>query len=579
MRPDVLLRALAILIAVVGVIDPAFTADRTLRPVIALVDSPGTATDFADDVARDLSTRYRVARGLSADAAATVVVGDRLPRLAEAIGKPAFVVTPPSVAGAPSIARIDAPVTARFDSRVPVPVSVAVQGARGQTLVVSLETDGVAIDRVERPIEQDTAIVDARLSFVPARRGPQRVSVTARVANGPAASADAAIDVGDRPWNVLFFDRRPAWTATFVRRALESDARFAVETRVVTSTGVATTTGQPPGALGDLAAIERYDAIVVGAPEALTPADAAGLEAFARRRGGAVVVFLERADLGALAALTSVRRWNELRAPEAFPVRATLPDIGEMQASEAVSPEQLPTAAAVLAQRNGSPVIFDAPLGAGRLVVGGLVDGWRYRSAPESSAFDRFWRLAIARASDAAPKAVDVRIDRTIAAPGDTLAVNVTLRSTALAVPGTTPPAADVRATLTGPSGSTVVRLWPADAPGQFRGTLRAPLTPGTYQLAASSGNSTGDASFLVAANAQPPRPDQSALLADWAASRGGSVIAADRIAELDQKLAVIIQPVRSPSPIRPMRSAWWIVAFTAVLGAEWGYRRRKQLP
>jgi hypothetical protein len=211
-------------------------------------------------------------------------------------------------------------------------------------------------------------------------------------------------------------------------------------------------------------------------------------------------------------------------------------------------------------------------------VVGGLVDGWRYRGAPESSAFDRFWRLAIARAADAASKAVDVELERTIAAPGDTLTVNVTLRPAAVAAPGATPPAADVRATLTRPSGSTVVRLWPADAPGQFRGTVRAPLTPGTYQLAVSSGNSAGDASFLVAADAQPPRPDQSALLADWTASHGGSVIAADRIAELDRKLTAIIQPVRSPSPIRPMRSAWWIVAFAVVLGTEWWYRRRRKL-
>ena len=491
---------------------------------------------------------------------------------------PAFVVTPPTVTGMPSIARIDAPVSARYDSRVPVSVTVAVKGARGQTLVVSLETGRVAIDRVERRIEQDDATVDARLSFVPAQHGLQRVTVTARVANGLEASADTAIDIGDRPWTVLFFDRRPAWTSTFVRRALEGDPRFNVDTRVVTSTGVATITGQPPAALADLAALERYDAIVVGAPEAATQADALGLDAFARRRGGAVVVFMEHGDLGPLAPLAGVRRWNDVRAPEAFQVRSSVSEIAALEASEAASPENLPPGAAVLAERNGAPLIFEAPLGAGRFLVSGLIDGWRYRGAPDSSAFDWFWRLAIARVADAAPKAVDVRLERTIAAPGDALALDVTLRALALSAPGTTPSAADVRATLTGASGSTTtVRLWPR-APGHFHGSVRAPAEAGTFQITVASGTNSGRASLLVAASAQPARADESAQLADWAASRGGSVIAADKIAELDQKLATVIQPVRSPTPVRPMRSAWWLVAFTAVLGAEWLYRRRRSL-
>jgi hypothetical protein len=181
--------------------------------------------------------------------------------------------------------------------------------------------------------------------------------------------------------------------------------------------------------------------------------------------------------------------------------------------------------------------------------------------------------------ADAAPKVVDVRLERTIAAPGDALALDVTLRALALSAPGTTPSAADVRATLTGASGSaTTLRLWPGEAPGHFRGSLRAPAEAGTYQVTVASGTHTGNASFLVAAGTQPARPDESARLADWAASRGGSVIAADRIGDLDRQLAAVIQPVRSPTPVRPMRSAWWLAAFTAVLGAEWLYRRRKDL-
>ena len=50
-----------------------------------------------------------------------------------------------------------------------------------------------------------------------------------------SAVADKVLDVHARTWQVLAFDGRTSYAATFVRRALETDPRFNVTTLVVTS--------------------------------------------------------------------------------------------------------------------------------------------------------------------------------------------------------------------------------------------------------------------------------------------------------------------------------------------------------
>src|SRR5262249_59592601 len=73
-----------------------------------------------------------------------------------------------------------------------------------------------------------------------------------------------------------------------VRRALEADARFHVESLGFSSRGVAVrTTGGVP--LTD-PQISSFDALVIGGLERLTAADVRALDAFLRERAGAVVL-------------------------------------------------------------------------------------------------------------------------------------------------------------------------------------------------------------------------------------------------------------------------------------------------
>ena len=422
-----------------------------MSATVAVIETTAGAAD-----ALTLPARFRVHRGLSADAAATIVIGDRLPAFAESIAAPAFFVQPEGGTRSAVIRNVVAPARARFESRVAVNVTVETHGATGQTLVVRLDGAGTLVDRVERKIERDGTI-DVPLTVVPAAIGLARIRASASLGSAGASVADFAVDVDDPPWAVLFFDRRPAWNATFVRRLLEQDPRFAVSSRVVAATGVVTRSGRSPETLASLPDIERFDAIVVGAPDALTTVDVAGLEAFARRRGGAVVTLLDAVATGPAGALIGVERWVERQEgdPVAVPVR--IAGLTAVQASEIATPNRLPAGAEALAALEGqagpSAPVFQAPVGAGRILVSGLLDGWRYRGVPGASPYGDFFRSAIGSAADASPPALDLQLSRTVIAPGEAADLRVTVREAVLADPPAPGTAIVVSATVSGVAG------------------------------------------------------------------------------------------------------------------------------
>ncbi len=272
-------------------------------------------------------------------AAATVVVGSRLPASAATIAGPAFVLTPADTGPSVSIVSIDAPRETPFASRAPVQARVRVRGAAGRRVAVQLRQGQAVLDRAERTVASADEIVSLSLDFVPVSRGASVVSVSAAMTDDARARADAdvAIDVVERAWRVLFYDRRPSWASTFVRRALERDPRFSVRSRTQTSTGLAVERGEVPSTLRDEDQLEGFDAVVVGAPAVLTPGDVQSLEAFARYRGGAVVVLLDEPVTGALAGLTGATSWTSSTTPTPTVVESAIPDQPRLEATEVLS--------------------------------------------------------------------------------------------------------------------------------------------------------------------------------------------------------------------------------------------------
>jgi hypothetical protein len=588
------LRAIAVMIAIAGAFDPAITSKRTSKPVVAVVTAdPAHDSVLARRVARELDQNFTVIGARFAAADATVLVGNRPPTDDDVARAPVFGVFAAREGPTVTLDAVHAPSTAPFEARVPITTVVRVTGARGRTLDVTLRSGDLVVDRATRTVATDDEHVTVPLSFVPTITGPAPLRVSAAVGGaGAVANADVLVDVRDQRWSVLFFDPRPSWMSTFVRRAVERDRRFVVTSRVVTSRNISIDAGRPPERLDDIAGLSRFDAVVVGAPEALTETDVTGLNAFLRRRGGGVVLLFDQRVAGPYERLTDVGSWLTRGNGREMTIAPVVADSGALRVSEIAWPSSLPAGASPVAQTVRTPtdsspsraVVWRSPVGAGELVVSGALDAWRYRDR-SVSAFDEFWQTLIASTASATPPPLAVTVSPSIVAAGERIDVTAAVRDVALGRSGDgLLNGAPVRATVSGsvvtPAGGDerriAVRFWPSEAIGGFRAVVRAPRVPGVYHVAVASDGFTADVPIVVATARSRPEPDGGDLLTAWVTARGGRAIASSRLGDLSAALQGVVRSTPRMERWHPMRSAWWIVPFVLALGGEWWLRRRR---
>jgi hypothetical protein len=588
------LRLAAILIALAGVIDPSMTRDRSVRPIVAVIAGPGPATTdpvpLADRVVRALDDDYLVVRGPAAGAAATIVTGLSVPEDARLSGGAGLAVLPPAAGPDLAIVAVRAPARASLESRVRVDVTVRSTTATGAAIALALEHDGVVVDRASiATASAGRQRVSGTLQFVPVTTGPASLRLRATLASaGLEAAADLAIEITDAPWRVLVFDRRPSWASTFVRRALEADPRFRLEHAVIPAPGIRSSTGVAARP-ADASSLMSYDAVIVGGASELSAADVAGLSAFARERGGAVILLLDDAPPPAVRAMAGAAAWRALRPASPAAVDVSGLDagldpltVGEALVADALSPESRALAKMAVGT-DERPVVVEAPAGAGRVIVSGAADAWRHRGAPDASPFDAFWRLLVARAAAASPPPVSVALSPPVAGPGERVHIAVTVRRDAMADTGHAGDAdASIAARLTNASGGPVeaIRLWPDTSAGRWVGTLTAPSSPGPHLLTVTAGanGDAGAAPLVVQDSVSRPTADDEALLGAWATSRGGIVHEDSTAAALRDAVSSLVPRATEPTTTWPMRSAWWIVPFAMALAGEWWIRRKRDL-
>lgn len=579
-----LLRVVAIGIAIAAAVDPSITSNRTTKPEVAVVAvDPGQAA-LSDRVAGELSKAFTVIRAPVSNADATVLVGDALPSVHDGLASPAFAVLSDRDGPTVTLDGVHAPAWSPADARVPVATVAHVTGARGRTLDLTLRSGDLVVDHMTHAVASDDERIALSLGFVPTAPGAAALHVVAAVDGGRApATTDIAVDVRDKRWAVLFFDPRPSWMSTFARRAVERDARFVVTSRVVTSRNVSTDVGSPPGRLDDLAALSLFDVVVVGAPEALTANDVAGLDAFLRRRGGSVVLLFDRRVAGPYEQLTQVAAWAA-DSGKAVSITLVGADSGALRSSEITWPARLPAGAEAIVRTSARdsaasrPVVWRSAVGAGQLIVSGALDAWRFRDRA-ISAFDRFWQNVVADAAFAAPPAISVSTSSGVVAPGGETEVAVILRDAALST--ARPARASVDATLESTDAihpPIVTRLWPDAGVGEFRGAVKAPTAPGVYRLVVSGNGTRAELPIVVANSVSHPTADARDLLAAWVGARGGRVFPATQLQQLSSSIRDAIRPSPRLETWHPMRSAWWIVPFALALSGEWWLRRRRGL-
>ena len=595
-----LLRLTAVAIAVAALFDPPLVVIARPRPRLAItLQRPGDPVSLGvrERLTRDLRADFEVA-GPGGEAAAAIVIGHEYPDRPAAFPPRTSSVTldADSRGGTARIAGVRAPRAVPRGTRIQLEVTLDAEAATAATSVVAVAAGplghpDVEVARVSHTWTAGSRRAVLRLDAMPLDLPPWHLRVRVSEVNQPSPPATSDVLVEEAaPQRVVFYEPRPSWIATFVRRAIEADERFVVSGLDYPSRGIRIASGDAVSL--DQTALRTVSTVVVGGLDRLTVADRDRIDWFVRERGGSLVLLPD--------ARPGIAPWTEwlsgattrealLERPS---VLAVAPPLPALQASElltftgamvpgarvlgAVVPGATVPGATVLARVAGSiePVVCLIPHGAGRILVSGALDAWRYR-ADKESAFDRFWRSAVAGVALATPPAVDVEIAPAVARPGETVRVVARVHRSALAAGATGP--VQVSAGL---DSGEPVRLWPEAESDVFSGSFAAGLA-GVQRITVSAGadgaeGSTGSA--VMAVDPSVRRTERLVPLSLLATSRGGIDVSPDRLADLEAYLRreVSAPPVRATT--HPMRSRWWIVPFAACLSAEWWLRRRKGL-
>jgi len=559
------LRAIALAIAVGGIVDPAVPISGATRARIAIVTAePQTAGNerVRAELTRYLGAAFDIVSTPTADSAAAIVVGREYPsRLMDGpfTGSISTVTMPqPNV----TIGGISAPRAVPPATTIHLEADIDARDAAGDTTEVVASLGGLAAARSSHKWTRARERWRAALDVVPFGDPPFVLRIQAG-----ASAQDVVVHLRTDLIRVLVHDARPSWASTFARRALESDVRFHVESTVVDSRAMSAHTAGSIE-LTD-ARIDAFDAVVVGGLDAMSAADARALDRYMRERGGAVALVPDqRVTRGPAAGFVPdaterlLERPAQLRpATAGAALQATELLLFSLTGSNDLVLQTTPDAAAL-------PVVVSLTRGAGRLLVSGAMDAWRFRGAA-GGGFDRFWQSAVAGAALATPPDIDVTVDPPAVRPGARAVIIVSARGVG--------PAAKVAATLD----DRPIRLWPEPqrrtyraefiaAPVDRRSTVRVVVDDGAVRTASHT--------VLVRADARRDMGTSTAPLALLAASHRGIDVGPDRVAALVRFLRDTVAAPRQPRTTRPMRSPWWIVPFAGCLSAEWWLRRRRGL-
>lgn len=541
-------RALAIAIAVAGVMDPAWSATRSSSKPIIVVRASALDTRAAEERLRaSIGNRPIEFRELNrsrvpcaSDEECILTADGSIDVAVPSDVKPALI--PIRADEGPHIAIASVNIEGAHSEAASVArVEVTAVGIDRRDVTIRARDGNVIVGSTRAAISSGSSMIDVQ--WLPLSAGARHLRFDVDALDGEKATIDNAIDVGvdvlESRLRVLVFDPRPSWSSTFVRRALEDDSRFAVAHRARVAPAI--TVGTRGGGL-DVATLETMDVVIVGAPDALTADEEALLDRFARERGGTVILLAER-PLEAAPAGAFFPRWQEK-------LSTTPVSLGPLTASELLLPSAIEPTDLVLARAGESPVIVSRPRGFGRVILSGAMDAWRFRDAA-AAAFDPFWQSAVATAASAS-RPLLIRVAQPLPAPGSRVPFTITWRSLLPAA------AVEANAVVRCADGvARIVRLWPGGT-GEFRGDVQLG-NDGACTLEVTVGDHHAIASMTSA-----DKPN-----------RGVATTLARLASQLPAAPPSAAAGVAESSTVYPMRSPWWIVPFAGCLAVEWWLRRR----
>lgn len=601
-----LLRAIAILIAIVAAFDPGCVRTRRDRPLVAVLAGI-TATDSAraQAVERALADRSTIVFGWLPAADAVVLLGDRLPEALrrEAPSGPVFTLPPSRTTPNIHLRALRAPARARVGERIALDAYVAYTAAPGDSLELAVRHDGLLLAREAVAVPPGAAARHVALAVLASDTGAIMLEVSAALTRSDVhAASPVLLAVHEAPVRVFSHDTRPSWSGTFVRRALSADARVEVSSRTTISrtegAPITMSEGAPP-ALAALPAPPALDVVVVGAAHALDDRAVDALDRWVRA-GGSAVLLLDDAPTARVQRWLAVPAWR--RIDQAVPQRAqfaralhgpAIDSVGPaadraapdapLRGRQWLVPARLPAGSEPWLQlADSSPVVWSYRLGAGTVVVSGALDAWTFRETARS-AFARTWPRIVAEAAARVAPAVSIAVRPAVAAPGAWREIEVHTRDATLDAMAAT-------YTLTvgdAAPGTDAARMVPQPIELHSRGDGRWGAAwrdeaehLGAARLVLSTAGQPLATAPLRSATSPPAddAPHRSVLTA-LAAATDGAVLNTDNLDALGDALDAALSPASRQHPWHPMRSPWWMFPFAGALLAEWWLRRRAGRP
>ncbi len=557
------LRAVAIAIAIAALIDPAFSSNTPKVSPVVVVHLTSNEPDAVDRGLRSrLDGRELIMRAAAGnrlpcalDEHCVVVADGSIDVDWNADVRPVSLISIPQ-GGQPNVTIRSAVLSGGHAAAAGAArIELSGQGVEGKRTEVRIVDGGAVVGLATHQWSAaSTATID--VAWWPIGLGARALRIEAMPVDGETTVVDNHLDAGitisGARTPVLVFDARPSWSSTFVRRALEDDARFTVGYR--SRIAPALSTGTANGKL-DAASLDVVPLVIVGGPEALTSEEVALLERYVRVRGGTLVLLPEQRVSGASSRLFA-GEWTEH-------LTAKVEAIGPLRATEVLRTDATAVTTSVIARSGPSAAIVSAPAGEGRIVVSGAMDAWRYRHL-DTGAFDRFWRSVAAQGA-AAGLGLSMRFDRAIASAGSR--ARFTLRDRRFEPPSTSEASVVSRCNN---GAATTVRVWPSGIVGEFAGELPAAAI-GECTVEATVGDRQVSAAIAIVD--RPSRGAERTLtkLERQARDSGGAVASVGKEAAIASAIDAAPPTMSRVVSVHPMRAPWWILPFAGCLSRPSG--------
>jgi uncharacterized membrane protein len=537
------------------------------------------------------------------------------------------------------ITRVETPRSTLKGTSLAVDVVIGQTGYSGDTVQLQVEDDGRIVSSQDVKLPGDGDSTTVRVNFTASDAGPRtfRFRVAAQTDEQVTQNntRDALVEVHDRRERVLYMEGEPRFEYKFIGRAVEDDTNLQVVRLLRTAQdkyfrqgvgGAEELVGGFPKTREELF---QYRGLILGSVEAasFSPDQLRMLADFVSKRGGGLLMlggrrsFAEGGWAGTPVAEVlpvefdaNAARGN---APEFFthvnvrPTRAgaTYP-VTQLAATEQESNARwndMPTVSAVndvRAVKPGATVLLTGTgedrrelivlayqrYGRGKAMAFPIQDSWLWQMdapvAVDDMTHETFWRRVVRWLVDGVPEHVGITTAVDRVDPGEPMKLTAEIVDPAFAEVND----AQVVATVRSPSGKiNEVKLeWSVTRDGEYRGTF-VPDEAGTYEVRTTATRSkdgvpedlgttviharasAGDNEYFDAAM-------RASLLTRIAEETGGRFFNQATAASLPEAISYSGRGVT----VIEERDLWdmpiLLILLLAVIGAEWGLRRREGL-